>query len=233
MNCQEFQEIVQDLARARAMEASKVESGMGHAHACAACAEKLEEERSLAEALGMLAQSAGLQQAPPQVEDFLLGAFREQHKAARHARLWRFAWVAGTAAAVLAVSLSLSPWWPGTKPEGETLKQMATSAPPEPPAESVVASVREEPASVAISKRAGPRVAPRNELDTFAEGFVPLPYADTYGPLEAGEIVRVRLGSAALESLGFAVTWPDVGEPVLADVLVGQDGLPRAVRLVE
>jgi hypothetical protein len=95
-----------------------------------------------------------------------------------------------------------------------------------------VASVREKPAPVAVPKRADKKIAPPAEPDEFAEGFVLLPYADTYEPLEAGEIVRVQLGSAALESLGLPVAGADTGQQVLADVLIGQDGLPRAVRLV-
>ncbi len=93
--------------------------------------------------------------------------------------------------------------------------------------------MREKPSSVSLSRRTHKKEAPREQPDAFAEGFVPLPYADTYGPLEAGEIVRVQLGSAALESLGFPVAGADAGQQVLADVLVGQDGLPRAVRLVD
>ncbi|HLH05581.1 MAG TPA: hypothetical protein VKX25_22625 [Bryobacteraceae bacterium] len=46
--------------------------------------------------------------------------------------------------------------------------------------------------------------------------FVPLPYGQSDVPLESGVIVRVRLQS-------------DAG-PVDADLLVGQDGMARAVR---
>ncbi len=231
MNCREFQEIVQELARARGIDATTVKAGLAHAYSCAACAERLEEERLLAEALG--ARSASAEQAPVQVEDFLLGAFREQHRATRRAQFRRFAWTACAAAAGLAISLSLWHWWPGPKHEGGSTTPIATSAPAKPSPQSVAASVREKPASVSLSRRTSKKEAPREQPDAFAEGFVPLPYADTYGPLEAGEIVRVQLGSAALESLGFSVAGADAGQQVLADVLVGQDGLPRAVRLVK
>jgi hypothetical protein len=49
-----------------------------------------------------------------------------------------------------------------------------------------------------------------------ANAFVPLPYGQSDVPLESGVIVRVRLQS-------------DAG-PVDADLLVGQDGMARAVR---
>jgi hypothetical protein len=233
MNCREFQEIVQELARARGIDAITVKASLAHAYSCAACAERLEEERSLALTLQRLAQSASVQQAPHQLEGVLHAVFREQHRAARRVQLWRFAWATGAAAAVLAISLSLWHWWPGAKHEHVNKTPIAISAPPKPPQERVVASVREETVSVARSKRADQKVARREQPEAFAEGFVPLPYADTYGPLEAGEIVRVQLGRAALESLGLPVAGADAGQQVLADVLIGQDGLPRAIRFVE
>ena len=49
-------------------------------------------------------------------------------------------------------------------------------------------------------------------------------------PVEDGHTVRVELPQAALSSFGLAAD--DTSGTVLADVLVGQDGLARAVRFV-
>jgi len=233
MNCREFHEIVQELARARGIDATSVKTGFAHAYACASCAERLEEERSLAEALNRLGRSASTEKAPLRVEAVLLSAFRQVHSPTRGVRLWRIAWAACAAAAALAISFTLWHGWPSLKREGVNTAPVAVSKPPKLFAGNMAANVKVKPATVAVSKRTDKKTARREQPDAFAEGFVPLPYADTYGPLEAGEIVRVRLGSAALESLGFPVTGADTGQQVLADVLVGQDGLPRAVRLVE
>lgn len=233
MNCREFQYIVQDLARARGIDALSVKTGLAHAFICGPCAERLEEERSLAETLQRLAQSASAQEAPRRVGAVLLTAFRQQHRAAQGVRLWRVAWAVGAAAAALAISFTLWHGWPSPKKDGGKAAPVAVSAPPKPSAKSVAASVKEKPASVAVSKRGDKKTAARKQPDEFAQGFVPLPYADTYGPFEAGEIVRVKLGRAALESLGFTVAGPEADQQVLADVLVGQDGLPRAIRFVD
>jgi hypothetical protein len=66
-----------------------------------------------------------------------------------------------------------------------------------------------------------------------AAGFVALPAAAMLPPFERGEIVRVQIRFASLANLGFAVQ-PDAidNSPVNADLLVGQDGQPRAIRLV-
>ena len=65
--------------------------------------------------------------------------------------------------------------------------------------------------------------------------FVRWPGADALPPFESGELVRVDLPVSALPALGL---WPSqsAGSPgsvVQADVVVGQDGFARAVRLVQ
>jgi hypothetical protein len=50
--------------------------------------------------------------------------------------------------------------------------------------------------------------------------------------LESGQVLRVELSTSTLISMGLRVTAEDVSKPVLADLLVGQDGVPRAIRFV-
>jgi hypothetical protein len=49
---------------------------------------------------------------------------------------------------------------------------------------------------------------------------------------ESGTIVRLELSLASLPSYGVDITRAGTDRPVEADVLVGQDGQPRAIRLV-
>ncbi|HZH90884.1 MAG TPA: hypothetical protein VEX70_09755 [Pyrinomonadaceae bacterium] len=51
-------------------------------------------------------------------------------------------------------------------------------------------------------------------------------------PLESGQLVRVQLPRAALASLGLPSNAERADEPVKADVLLGNDGLARAIRFV-
>jgi predicted anti-sigma-YlaC factor YlaD len=64
------------------------------------------------------------------------------------------------------------------------------------------------------------------------DGFVTLPVAVGLPRLESGYIVRVELPVAALPALGVDVLPASTRNAVQADVLVGQDGQPRAIRLV-
>jgi hypothetical protein len=63
-------------------------------------------------------------------------------------------------------------------------------------------------------------------------GFVPWPGAHAWPPFESGELMRVDLPVSALPSLGL---WPpsSAASVVQADIVVGQDGFARAVRLVQ
>ncbi len=63
--------------------------------------------------------------------------------------------------------------------------------------------------------------------------FAPLLYGDDWRPLDGGRLVRVRLPRSALSRFGLPVSQDRAAEPIHADVLVGHDGLARAVRLVE
>lgn len=69
--------------------------------------------------------------------------------------------------------------------------------------------------------------------DEDATDFYPLPDADSLPPVESGLVVRVQLPMASLEMIGFPGSPDGATEPVEAEVLLGQDGLARGVRLVE
>jgi hypothetical protein len=77
-------------------------------------------------------------------------------------------------------------------------------------------------------RRPTPAIAP----PSAPSEFVPWPGAATLPTFESGELVRVDLPVAVIPSLGLALP-PTRALAVKADVIVGQDGFARAVRLVE
>jgi hypothetical protein len=62
--------------------------------------------------------------------------------------------------------------------------------------------------------------------------FVIVPGAAALPPMESGELVRMDVPVSLLPALGVAVPADSVAR-VRADFILGQDGLPRAVRLVD
>ena len=71
-------------------------------------------------------------------------------------------------------------------------------------------------------------VPARDPLD----GFVPIPGAATLPQLESASIVRYELPLAALPAYGVEIVPDAARRSVEADLLIGQDGYPRAIRLV-
>jgi hypothetical protein len=63
--------------------------------------------------------------------------------------------------------------------------------------------------------------------------FIALPYAQSEVPLEQPVIVRVQIPLSELGVMGVPFAPATTGEKVNADLLVGQDGVARAVRLVQ
>ncbi len=141
-------------------------------------------------------------EAPAGVELRLRSAFRR-----KYARLkWPYFGVA--AAAVLAVIL-----YPRPKPQ---TMEIAVFTPPV----AVVPTVKPS------KKVVLPRPRPREIVSEF------YPLADDAPPFEQGELLRVSLPASAMRSVGIPVNEDRLGETVQADVLVGQEGLARAIRFV-
>lgn len=55
---------------------------------------------------------------------------------------------------------------------------------------------------------------------------------DLAPPLERGELVRVTVPASTMWGVGMLVMASHLDDPVEADVLVGQDGMARAIRFV-
>ena len=72
-------------------------------------------------------------------------------------------------------------------------------------------------------------VSPDEEVTT---DFMPLSYGGQFSQMDEGQVVRVELPRSALHSFGLPVNAERAGERVKADVLLGHDGVARAIRFV-
>lgn len=73
---------------------------------------------------------------------------------------------------------------------------------------------------------------PAMQIQVSEDGFVEVPYAPPLAPGEFVSVVRQELEPAALVRMGLPVN--GLGDaPVAADVVVGEDGFPRAVRVAD
>ena len=87
------------------------------------------------------------------------------------------------------------------------------------------------------NKKTAPHSQPANRLnpdDEVATSFYPLPYGSGLSLDEGWQIVSVSLRPDALASLGLAL--PNEQMPagtIKADLVLGEDGMARAIRFVE
>lgn len=111
-----------------------------------------------------------------------------------------------------------------SQPESEAVRDRA-------PRPAYAPRVRAVPAGYG-SNRAAPRPAPAANTQEVATEFIPLMQAGPYTQPEEGHLVRVELPRSALASFGLPVNAEAPGGRVKADVLMGQDGIARAIRFV-
>jgi hypothetical protein len=91
-----------------------------------------------------------------------------------------------------------------------------------------VAKPHQDSAPVAVAM---PAAAPVEE-DSDAS-FYPLPEAEALPAVENAMVVRVQLPVSSLQLMGVPVSEESAGASVQAELLLGQDGLARGVRLAE
>jgi hypothetical protein len=78
-----------------------------------------------------------------------------------------------------------------------------------------------------VRKNAAAKLPQTHEVVT---DFFPLMNPEP--PFDRGQILRVQLPAAAMQTVGLPVREEHLGDLVQADVLVGEEGIPRAIRFV-
>jgi hypothetical protein len=237
MKCTEFELVVVEMARRELMEAAAQREALAHAKACARCAGRLANEQRLSGVVAAALVEDSQRVAPAAVEQMLIAEFRKHHAGSSRERIWWARAAIGGVAAALIVAAVL-----GLRHSPEQAVQTMTK-PPEvrvtPPVVPVGApAVREiskpRVRTAKVSERKASRrstaepAAPQREVMTE---FIPIVYDPE--PIDRGQIVRIRLPLAALASFGLPVNEEHAEETIRADVVLGEDGLARAVRFVK
>lgn len=204
MKCSRWTQEIVECARTGSEPAGELQRHLG---ACLDCKERWQNERSLTLQLRVLRDAAGLRRSSTARRDRIMREFAMARRHSVHPSLkWALA-----AAAILLLTFGLA------YALKDALHPRAGHPGP----------------IVARKPMVARETAPEIEVGTADEnGFVAVPYAP---PLAAGEfvsVIRTELEPEALARMGIfvdAASWGDVP----ADVITGEDGLPRAVRLIE
>jgi hypothetical protein len=175
-----------------------------HLKTCQACGEFWEQERNLTAHMRMIRIASAGRRSSAGSRDALMRQFAEKHRAASNGR---WLWSLAAAAAVLLALILI---------QGAERKSRP-----------VVAS---QPAGAAAQAEVQTDADVSEDGDGQYDGFIPVPYVP---PLAAGELVSVvhtELYPLELARLGVSVD-PSWATELPADLLVGEDGFPRAVRV--
>jgi hypothetical protein len=189
------------------------------------------DEEQVRQALAALRRSMEPVQAPPELEARLLAAYRRR----RRPPWWKRARVYGAVAATLLLGAAGWTWSVWRQP----LPRLAGYPPvraPLPPERQPSAPHGERPAArlSAARKPAKPvrwqDAPPAPVREEVATEFL---LVQDGGAFERGRLIRVRVPRPALANFGLPFDEDRAAESVHADVLVGEDGLIRAVRFVQ
>ena len=250
MNCQDFEMIALALARNSLLDTTMREQGLVHTKDCERCAARLAEERALLARMRAVVAELAVEEPPARVETALLAAFRAQTAASsstvipmpswtRHWSRWK---LAAVAAGILILISALAIFWRSAsslKPQREeraVLPKTASTPQATPPKQAEQPVDRDQMAlkQPEIRPKRMRRQAPVDNSDEaeVVTRFYPLREGEDLTELESLQLVRVELPGSALSEVGLPVDPEMVNEPVKADVVLGQDGLARAIRFV-
>jgi len=227
MTCAEFDTIVHDVARPDALDKPSAVIAKFHAQTCERCAARLAQAQVLAGALEAVAQDSADLESPAHLEPARVSACREHHGSLertrhrqRRTRL-RLRWLEWSSLAAAAAVLLAIGAWNFSRPRVNGTKTNPIA---------VVTSSVSSNANGAAQQAAPVETATAEDPNS---GFVPVPYGESLSADDSGFVVRVSMTRSALGSLGYPVDEVHAADVVQADLLVGEDGLPRAVRLVQ
>jgi hypothetical protein len=221
MNCKDFESMVHEIVSGRVSDKTKQLEALEHAGHCLWCALRFDEETKLTESLQAFAKTLQVQRASGRVEEALVQAFREKTRGATaplfrlsRKRLWRWlSWGSVFAATVAAIWIVIL----GNRRPGALVLHHGQS----------------DSAALATS----PGRAEKPPLDEWASAattdFIPLGTCDGSECMDDAVLVHVTLPAEAPLSFGLPINSDEMAaESVEADVVIGSDGIPSAIRFV-
>lgn len=136
-------------------------------------------------------------------------------------------WIGLSAAAVVTIAITSWAWKPAAPrliPE-VAVEQRPPSVDP-PPTQVAVAKVAPSKRIRRANRTASPAEPPQEIVTEF------FPLMDSPPPFERGQLVRMVVPASTMRTVGLPVAPERWGDRIQADVLVGEEGMARAIRFV-
>lgn len=216
MTCEEFAMAGLDLESSSADNPLQ-QAAREHLRNCPHCAALHEDWQALRADLRLLGRETSEAEAPARVEMRLRQDFRTKHRTMKTRRAAVTATWAMAAAAVLIAVFSWAHW-------RQDLARQARLR------RASVAPIAEVHTTSAQPPAAGAELGETLVASTNSGDFTLLP-GSMPSSMEDATVVHVEMQRAALGALGFTVNEEHAGDWIQVDLLIGDDGIPEAVRL--
>jgi hypothetical protein len=221
MTCEEFAIAGLDLGAAGENSRLRL-AAREHLRECPHCAALHENWLALHADLGALGRETAGAETPPRVEMRLRQEFRTKHITVKRQRVGIvLGWSLG-AAAVLVVATTWISW---RSQRGTNVAYKTDIA-----AINATSKGNLGQSSSGVTTPAGSELGDVLVASNGSGDFTLLPGSIPPAPEDA-TVVRVQMQRAALGALGLTVNEEHAGDWIQVDLLVGDDGLPQAVRL--
>jgi hypothetical protein len=227
-----------------------------HAHGCKKCEAILFEQQQLDLELQAMAAGEWQGQAPPELEQRLIAAFKAHPREVKASfsqasfpflSLWKFIagekkWKYATVAVSLAFCLFVC-WSLLHRPSANSntsatiYPKSETPAPivEMPPATMPPAESERIPEVQPVRRSSRAKPSPQIEWVTAeaATDFYAIPYVEPFRPNDRVRVVRIQAPYSILADYGFPVYSDQALRSVQADVMVGDDNVARAIRFIQ
>jgi predicted anti-sigma-YlaC factor YlaD len=207
MNCRHFKQILIDVAREELSASEDLESIRIHAENCPRCRNDFKQQQALSLILDAIATNSRKNPVSSTLPENLRKAFVSHHQerfvTGKQNQASRF-WAVAAVLLIVAVAAALSHQvtHSGSSKTAALLNPLGTTHP----------SIQEDGS------------------EQVATEFIPLMEGDA--SWDTMQMVRVRMPRSALLQLGLPMNETREDESILADVLVGDDGMPYAIRFI-
>ena len=244
MNCQMFFDLARDIARDQMMDAGARTQALAHTSECLNCADHLKAEQRLTADLRELVSATKDLTASTAVWESLSASFDTRGIAQVTTNRRRWIYAAGAIAAMLLLTFAFLPTirrhrQPAnvevSNPTSSTaVRAIQPTKETEPRRDDVAVSFKQKPEVIShrhlpVRQTSMPQLSQPKEIAT---DFIPLTYGDADLGSDA-QMVRVELPRSAMARFGLPVNMDRADQRVKADVLLGADGLARAIRFVQ
>jgi hypothetical protein len=256
MNCQKFESLAAELARGEMMEVDVLGDARAHQTQCERCAARLRDEEMLTLGLRSLVSEMNSLEGSPLMEERLLASFRQRSVVVplTPTRSYRTYWLTAVAAVLLIVFGLVAVVWKGSnQPKNQVAVKPSVPQVPDRITEDKSVTTQKPGNGFNVPAPAKPKRnfsarelqarnsrpnKPENPIANHASNevatdFMPLGYLNPASLQDGGQIVRIEVPRTTMASFGLPVNMDRYNERVKADVLLGVDGVPHAIRFVQ